>query len=151
MSDDAFEPLDAWLRSALVALGPGERKKLMRSLGQIMRRRNQARMARHMGPDGERWPMRKRNNRGRIRTAKKMMVRLRDSRRMMLVATADGVEVGWRGHRARVAAVHHYGRTDTVSENGSLALYAARPLLGLPAADRKAIRSTIIEALRGIR
>jgi len=52
MSDEAFEPLDAWLRSALVALGPGERKKLMRRLGQIMRRCNQARMARHIGPDG---------------------------------------------------------------------------------------------------
>lgn len=150
MSDDPFAPVEAWLQAAMVALRPAARKKLLRTIGQIMRRRNQGRIGRQVGPDGERWPTRKRNNRGRIRTAKKMMVRLRDSRRMMLVATADGVDVGWSGHRARVAAVHHYGRTDTVSENGTLALYSARPLLGLSAADRKAIRSTILEALRTV-
>jgi len=86
-----------------------------------------------------------------VRSVKKMMNGLRASKLMLVSTGTDGVEVGWRGRRARVAAVHHYGLTDTISERGQLALYPTRPLLGVTAADRKAIRSTIIEALRGIR
>jgi phage virion morphogenesis protein len=150
MADDLTAPLDAWLARALRALDAGALRGVLREAAAVARRRNQARMARQVAPDGQPWEPRRpqRDRTGAIRRRVAMMRGLRRSRRLRIMPAGDAVEVGWRGRDAAIAAVHHHGRIDSVDRAGKVQHeYPARPLLGLPPDDIAAIRSTLIEHL----
>lgn len=142
---DGFDQLDAFLGSAVAALAPAARRALFREIIREIRKRNQARITRQVGPEGEAWAPRKRNGDGRVRSTAKMLTGLRAARRLALTADADGATAGYRGRTARIAAVHHFGRVDQVAPDGPTARYAARPLLGLPAQDVEWIRRRLID------
>ncbi len=149
MTADAFSELDGWLKSALAATAPAGRKRILRDIVRELRRRNQRRMTRQTGPDGEAWEPRKRDKHGRIRTAAKMMVGLRAARRMRLQADTGGATVGYEGSTARIASVHHFGAVDAVAGGGPKVRYPARPLLGASVGDRGWVRRWLLEQLLG--
>lgn len=144
-----FLALDAWIRTALMALGPVERRQLFRRIARDLVARNRARMAAQVGPDGQPWRPRARDHFGRVRKAGRMMVGLRAARRLKATATDTGAEVGWTGAIARIAAVHQEGALDYVDRraNQAQARYPARPLIGFAAEDLEAVRATILDHL----
>nr|WP_255448355.1 phage virion morphogenesis protein [Telmatospirillum sp. J64-1] len=146
-ADTAFAGLDAWLRKAMAALEPGERQKLFREMARELRKRNQQRITRQAGPDGQPWEPRKRNAKGRVRSTAKMLIGLRAVRRMVISADGNGAEIGYRGRNAQIAAVHHHGHVDNVAPNGPRVKYPARQLLGLSVADLDWARARILEHL----
>jgi len=149
MPDDAAR-LDAWMMEALRALDHDRVHAVLRDIARAVRKRNQARMTRQVAPDGTPWAPRKpqRTRHGAVRRKAKMMVKLRQARRLRITETADDQEIGWRGQAARIAAVHHFGRRDTVTD-GIEAEYPARPLLGWSADDIAAVRARLLEHLSG--
>lgn len=142
---DGFEQVDAFLGSAVAALAPAARRSLFREIIREIRKRNQARITRQVGPDGEAWAPRKRNGDGRVRSTAKMMIGLRAARRMAIAPTADGATVGYKRLTGYIAAVHHYGRVGHVAKGGPKVKYTPRPLLGLAAQDVEWIRRRLID------
>ncbi len=147
MSADALADLDDWLKSAVAALAPAARKRLLRDIARDLRKRNQARITRQVAPDGEKWKPRKKSPRGKVRTAARMLIGLRAARRMRVKVKADGAEIGYEGRTARIAAVHQFGGMDAVAEGGPRVRYPARPVLGISVGDREWIRTEVIERL----
>lgn len=144
---DPFDKLDGFLVSALNALSPVARKTLFRVLAQEMRKRNQARMTKQTGPDGEKWEPRQRDREGNVRKKAKMLIGLRATRRLMVQANADGGSVSYRGSTARIAAVHHNGLADQVAPGGPRVTYPARPLLGFSNPDIAWLRDRLMEQI----
>lgn len=145
---DALAGLDDWLRRGLKAVvSPADRRKLFRELARELRKRNQARITKQSGPDGQPWTPRKRDSQGRVRSTAKLLIGLRSARRMSLTSTATGAEVGYRGMVARLASVHHSGLADQVAPDGPTVKYATRPLLGIADADRAMIRQRLLDHL----
>ncbi|SDF04897.1 phage virion morphogenesis protein [Rhodospira trueperi] len=143
--------LDAWMDRALKALNTGALRGVLRDVAVAVRRRNQARMARQVAPDGTPWEPRKEQNQEKGRAVRKraaMMRGLRQSRRLRIQATGNGVVIGWRGRDGRIAALHHHGGEDRVVEGQArVADYPARPLLGLAPEDQAAIRRALLQHL----
>lgn len=146
----ALVALERWMGQALAALSAGQRKALFSAVGREVRQRNAARMAAQIGPDGAPWasrqPRRERDSHGKVRRAARMMLKLRQAKRLRVDASAAGVDVGFRGRNALIASIHHYGGMDYVDRRQSdvKAAYPARPLIGLPADDVQAIRQIIL-------
>lgn len=135
-----LEALEPWLESYLNRLKPGQRMQLTRKIGQLLRRRNAARIAANVTPDG--LPMEPRKPRKRSRAKRgKMFQKTRLTRNMKIRARPDQVELSFKQPVAGTAAVHHFGLVDKVEPTATApkVRYPARPLLGLPPADREAI------------
>lgn len=147
MAADPFAALESWLTQALAALEPAARRALFGEIGRELRKRNQRRMFRQTDPEGKPWRARKRDKRGRVREAAKMMQGLREARRMALKASSGGVEIGYSGRLAAIASVHHFGSVDAVAKGGPQVKYAARPLIGAPPEDVAWVRERIMAAL----
>lgn len=129
---DNLIPLENWMQTAINNLAPTARRRLMRRLGVIVRKFNQSNITKQQGPDGQKWaPRKKRTNRhGEIAQKKKMMMGLRQARRLRIDTTDTGVHVGFRARNAKIAALHHSGGMDYVAPDGPKVNYPARPLLG---------------------
>lgn len=149
MTDDPLQPVERWLTQALTNLEPARRQVLLREIGRELRRRNQRRMSRQVGPDGTKWEPRKRDRSGKIRKKKAMMLKLREDRRLALSATPDGMEMGYTGRDGRIAEVHHLGEVDEVERGGAKVKYPARPLLGLHPDDLAFVRERLMAAIGG--
>ena len=149
MSEAGFLALDAWMAKALAALSTAERYALFRTIGRELLVRNRRRMVRQVGPDGEAWAPRARDRHGRVRQAGKMMAKLREARRLKVTASGAGVEIGWTGRNARIAAVHQYGALDYVDPANSTAKirYPVRQLIGLPDDDIAYVRQALLDHL----
>lgn len=145
---DPLAPLENWLVQALAALDPSARRSLFREIGVEIRRRNRTRMQRETGPDGTPWPARKRDRNGRVRTKAKMLVGLRELRRLGVSATPAGVTIGYSGTTGRIAAVHQGGEVDRVMPGGPRVKYPSRPLLGLSPQDIDWLKYRIVTALK---
>lgn len=141
--------LESWVSTALAQLAPAARKKLFREIGTELRRRTRTRMARQTGPDGEAWPARARDAGRKVRSKVKMMQGLRETRRLLLNADPQGLELGWAGTTARIASVHQEGDTDYVdrSQSTQQVRYPIRRLIGLPADDVDFVRTRLLDAL----
>jgi len=147
--------LDAWMDRALRALDDGALRGVLRDVAATVRRRNQARMARQVAPDGTPWEPRKpqdeRFQRGGIRRRAAMMRGLRQSKRLRIQQAGDAVAIGWTGRESRIATLHHHGGEGRVVEGRPrTAEYPARPLLGLPPDDVAAIRAVLLEHLSAL-
>ncbi len=68
---------------------------------------------------------------------------------MLLADGANAVTVGYEGSTARIAAVHHFGAVDAVSEGGPRVRYPARPLLAISGEDRTWIHTWLFEQFFG--
>jgi phage virion morphogenesis protein len=147
MAEDQFVPLERWLQQATAALEPGSRKKLLVEIARELRRRNQQRIVRQTGPDGEAWSPRKRNKAGKIRKKAKMLQGMRDIRRLLAGGTDVQAEIGYEGRTARLAEVHQLGLVDAVAPNGPRAKYPARALLGLTAEDTDYVIARIMDEI----
>lgn len=145
MTANAFDRIDDWLASAATALAPQQRRKVFREILRDLRKRNQQRITKQEGPDGEKWTPRKRGDEGHVRSSAKMLVGLRSARRMAIKSDSDGGTIGYRGRTARIAAVHHYGRVDEVAEDGPRVKYPARPVLGISTSDVTWIRQRLMD------
>lgn len=140
--------IERWMAEVLAAMAPTARRKLFGSIGRELRSRTRRRMSAQTGPDGERWQPRARDAGKKVREQAKMMVKLRDDRRLLLTSSPDGTELGWVGAAARIAAVHHGGELDTVDPDSSKRVrYPMRRLIGLPQGDLDYIRQRLLEHL----
>ncbi|MBF0169315.1 MAG: phage virion morphogenesis protein [Alphaproteobacteria bacterium] len=146
MDPDPLAPLEGWLTATLAELSPPKRTQILRRLGRELRKRNQQRIGRQVGPDGKPWAPRKRDLSGKVRRTAAMMQKLRDDRRMMLTAGPGGVEIGWSGITGRIASVHHTGDVDEVWRGGANVKYPARELLGLSDDDLDFVKRFILDA-----
>jgi phage virion morphogenesis protein len=153
MADDltAIEP---WLDGIMARLEPGERLKVARRIGQMLRRRNAERIRANVQPDGSAMEPRKitRDKRGRIRGRKgKMFPKTGMAKNMQVRADADQVEVSFKQSVAGAAKVHHYGLVDRVSRNAGAprVRYPIRRLLGINDEDRELILAEVSKMLEG--
>ncbi len=149
---DPLRPVDAWLATAIAALEPAARRTLLNSIARAVRKANQARITKQVGPDGTPWTPRKKDRDGRVRKKAKMMLGLRQARRMAITVTDGDATIGYAGILARIAAVHEFGEVDAVVPGdpaGPKVKYAARPMLGLAVEDIAFIRRAVLEAMEG--
>ena len=153
MADDltAIEP---WLDGVMARLEPGERLKVARRIGQMLRRRNAERIRANIQPDGSPMEPRKitRDKRGRIRGRKgKMFPKTGLAKNLQVRADADQVEVSFKQTVAGAAKVHHYGLVDRVSRNAGAprVRYPIRRLLGINGEDRDLILAEVSKMLEG--
>ena len=139
--DSGLEALEPWLEGYLNRLKPGQRMELARKIGQLLRRRNAARIAANIQPDGTAIEPRKPRKRGGKQRRGKMCQRVKLARNMTVRARADQVELSFKQPVAGTAAVHHFGLVDKVEQSGTSprVRYPSRKLFGIPAEDREAI------------
>jgi phage virion morphogenesis protein len=141
--------LDAYLANLLAKLDALQRRLLARAIAVELRRRQAARIAAQRNPDGSAYAPRKpqlRHKRGGIRRA--MFSRLRMARYLKAQADPNTAVVTFAGTAQRIATVRHFGLRDRVNKNGLMAQYPARELLGLDAADVRAITDLVIRHVR---
>ena len=151
MADDltAIEP---WLDGIMARLEPGERLKVARRIGQMLRRRNAERIRANVQPDGSSMEPRKiaRDKRGRIRGRKgKMFPKTGLAKNIQVRADADEVEVSFKQPVAAAARVHHFGLFYRVSRNAGAprVRYPIRRLLGINDEDRDMILAEVSKML----
>lgn len=147
---DPLTALEDWVAPLLAQLGPAERRKLARSIGQTLRRSQAARIAAQQNPDGSAYIPRKplgkaRQQPGRMRRG--MFTKLRMARHLQLQTTDEAVAIGFLGRTARIARVHQEGLRDAVEPGGPQYQYPQRVLLGLTDADREQIQDLLLQHL----
>lgn len=157
MADDLAE-LEPFLSAYLNRLGPAQRRRVARKVGEALRRENAKRIAANVQPDGSAMESRKPRKRmkdakGRIKRTGKMFPRIRLARAMKLRATPDDVSLGFNGMIGHTAAAHHFGREDFVgrTKDGRAirTKYPARRLLGFGADDVDLITEAALKMLEG--
>ena len=143
-----LEAIEPWIEGYLARLKPGERSKVARKIGIMLRRANSQRILANVEPDGGAMEPRK-DRKGRRRARKGKMFRKTGKLRNMRVRPSpDGVEVDFTRLVAGTAQVHHFGLIDKVDSripNSIKVRYPARRLLGFSKADREAIMDEVIK------
>lgn len=148
-NQSGLEALEPWLDGYLQKLKPGERMKLARKIGQLLRRRNAERIIANVEPDGSAMAPRKTGKRSR-RKKGKMFPRVGLARNLRVFPGPDEVALRFNAKVAGTASVHHFGLTDAVDKripNSIKVRYPARKLLGIPAEDREAIMTEVFKWL----
>lgn len=140
--------LESWVALTIARLQPAEQRKLLRKVGQDLRRVNRQRMAAQTDPDGRAWEPRKEYGRTRRGRPKQMMRKLRQAKRLRVEVSDSLIRIGWRGHDSYLASVHHFGLTQRLQFG--LAHYPERPLLGITEGDAQMIRTSLLQHLQEI-
>ena len=146
------EEVQAKLNALINNLSPQSRRQLARNIGQVLRKNQQARIARQQNPDGSAFEPRKPRKefgkkKGRIKR-KAMFAKLRTARHLKVRSNGNEVSVGFNGSSAAIAAVHQYGLSASPSKNKDFKVqYAQRELLGFSESDVELIENLIIEQL----
>ena len=151
MTDD-LRALEMWAEPLLQQMTAGERTKLARSIGTVLRRANHERIQAQRNPDGSAYLPRKRlrDKAGRIkRTAARMFRRISQADYLRIQADPNGVAVGFTGRIARIARVHQHGESDQVAPGGPSIRYPIRELLGVTPDDRATIREMVVDHIGG--
>lgn len=145
---DELQKVDAWLTALLANLEPMARKRMMRELAQQLRRNQQNNIRLQRNPDGTGYEPRRvtaRTKKGRIK--RQMFAKLRTTKYLKTVATADSASVEFTGQVQHIARVHHYGLRDRVSRRGPEVRYAERRLLGVNSEIISAIRDKLLDVI----
>lgn len=145
---DDLQRVDDWLAALLANLEPAARNRMMRQLAQELRRSQQQNIRLQRNPDGTAFEARRvtaRSKKGRIK--RQMFAKLRTTKYLKTVATADSASVQFDGKVQRIARVHHYGLRDRVRRNGPEARYPARRLLGVNDEVETITRDTLMRWL----
>lgn len=150
--DNGLDAVEPWLAGILARLSPGERMKITRKIGQLLRRRNAERIRANVQPDGSPMEPRKprRDKRGRVRGRKgKMFPKIGLARNMRVTARPDEVEVSFSPLVSGAAKVHHWGLVDRVEKeaDGPSVRFPARHLLGINSDDREEIMAEVMKWL----
>ncbi|MCJ1959657.1 phage virion morphogenesis protein [Novosphingobium mangrovi (ex Hu et al. 2023)] len=148
-----FAELEQFLEAYRERMNPAERRKASRKLGQEIRKLNAQRIARNVEPDGS--PMQPRKPRmadgGRRIRAQRMFRKLRLAKSFKVMASEDGVSVGFIGNVGQTARAHHYGQTDfvgrTLDGKSVRARYPRRRLLGFGPDDLELINEAAMNLL----
>lgn len=140
--------LESWVALTIARLQPAEQRKLLRKVGQDLRRVNRQRMAAQTDPDGTAWEPRKEYGRTRRGRPKQMMRKLRQAKRLRVEVSDSLIRIGWRGHDSYLASVHHFGLTQRLQFG--LAHYPERPLLGITEGDEQMIRTSLLQHVQEI-
>lgn len=134
--------LRQWAADYIERLEPKARKILMMKLARQTRSTNQKRMQQQVNPDGSPWDARAPVD-GKT-SRRKMMVKLRQNKRLRIRARADEFSLRFTTASSRIARVHHFGQRD---EKNFGAQYPERRLLGLTDQDRDDLRELLINHL----
>lgn len=157
MADDLAE-LEPFLAAYLNRLGPAQRRRVARKVGEALRRENARRIAANVQPDGSAMEPRKKrprmkDARGRIRRTAKMFPKIRLARSMKIRASADEVSVGFEGTIGHTARAHQFGLVDFVGKTRDgrtiRTRYPERRLLGFGPEDIEAITDAALKMLEG--
>lgn len=157
MADDLAQ-LEPFLAAYLNRLGPAQRRRLARKVGEALRRENARRIAANVQPDGSAMEPRKKrprmkDARGRIRRTAKMFPKIRLARSMKIRASADDVAVGFEGTVAQTARAHQFGLVDFVGKTRDGRVirtrYPERRLLGFGPDDLDTIMDAALKMLEG--
>ncbi|HEX2794709.1 MAG TPA: phage virion morphogenesis protein [Croceicoccus sp.] len=152
-SGEGLEAIEPWLAGVMTRLKPGQRLRLAKKVGQVLRKRNADRIGQNVQPDGSAMEPRKPRSRkgGDKASARrgKMFRKISLAKNMRIRANADRVEITFSPLVAGAAAVHHFGLIDKVEHAAGAPKYRypARRLLGLPKGDRDMIMETVMEVL----
>ena len=138
---DGIDEIDGWIKDVIESLSPSKRAQALKKIGAHLKKSNQKRLSKQIGPDGKKWAARKDGTRS------KMMARLRLSRNLRVKSSSQHVSLGWSGLAGGIARVHHFGLTDRVSEKGVKHKYEARQLLGISREDSDAIGEILEELI----
>lgn len=150
--DDNLDALEPWLGGLLAKTQPRQRMALARTVGQIMRRTNAARVMANVEPDGtpmaERKPKKPRKGqKERKGKAGRMFKRIELARNMQIEPSADEVSLSFKGRVAKTARIHHFGEeapVDPKIPNSIRVRYKARRLIGFGPGDRDALLGQVM-------
>lgn len=156
MADDLAE-LEPFLAAYLNRLGPAQRRRVARKVGEALRRENAKRIAANVQPDGSAMEARKKRKRmmdgkGRIKRTAKMFPKIKLAKSLRIRATPDEVEVGFNNPLlAATARAHQFGLVDYVGKTKDgrtiRTRYPQRRLLGFGADDIELITDTALAML----
>ena len=153
MADD-FAELESYLAAQIERLGPGQRRRIGRKIGQELRKANAKRIAANVQPDGAAMePRKKRAARKGAKAARKgrMFRKLRLAKAMKIRAGADEVELSFEGAAGRTARAHQLGLVDFVgrTRGGKVvrSKYPERQLLGFGAEDLAMVGDAVLGLL----
>ncbi|MGY2799255.1 phage virion morphogenesis protein [Ewingella americana] len=136
---------DSRLAALIAALSPQSRKAMAATIAKRVRKNQQDRIKRQVGPDGKPYVPRRsqplRKKKGRIK--REMFSKLRTNKFLKAVGTGNDAVVEFTGQVQRMAQVHHYGLRDRPSLKAEPVKYEARPLLGLNAEDLKIVEEEL--------
>ncbi|MGC6386649.1 phage virion morphogenesis protein [Ewingella sp. S1.OA.A_B6] len=137
---------DSRLAALIAALSPQSRKAMAATIAKRLRKNQQERIKRQVGPDGQPYTPRLaqplRRKKGRIK--REMFSKLRTNKYMKAKGTGNDAVVEFTGQVQRMAKVHHYGLRDRPSLKAGEMKYEARPLLGLDAEDLKIVEDEML-------
>ncbi len=142
-----------YIKNISADLSPPEIKKTNRKIGILIRRKNQQRMLRQIDGEGKKWkPRIARRIRNKkylnIYNRKKMMLGLRQSKRIKITASENEITVGFSGRDGAIAKIHHFGEYGEISKNNDETYkYPERELLSINDSDKKQIKQQILQIL----
>ncbi len=157
MADDLAE-LEPFLAAYLNRIGPAQRRRVARKVGEALRRENAKRIAANVQPDGSAMEARKPRKRmkdakGHIKRSAKMFPKIKLAKAMKIRATPDEVSIGFAGRTSQTAATHHFGLEGFVGRDASgraiKTRYPQRRLLGFGAEDVELITRAAMDVLEG--
>lgn len=138
------------LENSLVALlnsiGGRERFKLLKKIGNELKKQNRQRIAKNIAPDGSAFEPRKKQN--SIRQTAKMFKKMRQARHLKSAVNSGKVQIGFSGRDSIIAKIHQYGQIGKVNPNLGYA-YPKRELLGISDQDQQIVNDMIINHFRG--
>ena len=129
---DDLQRVDDWLAALLANLEPAARNRMMRQLAQELRRSQQQNIRLQRNPDGTAFEPRRvtaRSKKGRIK--RKMFAKLRTTKYLKTVSSADSASVQFVNGVQRIARVHHYGLREKINNSKKQIKYSPRKLLGI--------------------
>ena len=129
---DDLQRVDDWLAALLANLEPAARNRMMRQLAQELRRSQQQNIRLQRNPDGTAFEPRRvtaRSKKGRIK--RQMFAKLRTTKYLKTVASADTASVQFANGVQRIARVHHYGLREKINNSKKQIKYSPRKLLGI--------------------
>ncbi|AWQ44568.1 phage virion morphogenesis protein [Enterobacter cloacae] len=129
---DDLQRVDDWLSALLANLEPAARNRMMRQLAQELRRSQQQNIRLQRNPDGTAFEPRRvtaRSKNGRIK--RQMFAKLRTTKYLKTVASADSASVQFANGVQRIARVHHYGLREKINNSKKQIKYSPRKLLGI--------------------
>src|SRR5471030_2569662 len=140
---------DSRLAALIAALSPQSRKAMAATIAKRLRKHQQERIKRQVGPDGQPYTPRRaqplRRKKGRIK--REMFSKLRTAKYMKAKGSSNDAVVEFTGQVQRMAKVHQYGLRDRPSLKAGEIKYEVRPLLGLDSEDLKVVEDELIKCI----
>lgn len=143
-----LDALEDWAAGLLGQLEPTARNRLVRSLGQALRKSQQQRIMAQHNPGGSKFaPRKQRNLRGkqeRVKRKAQMFRKIRTARFLKVKGDGNTISLGFTGRIARIAKVHQYGLKNRAERGAPDVQYDQREILGFTDIDIALIRDHLL-------